>query len=173
TLLDKSPYWGVADVASLQERSYEGTLDPIKYILAASLASTGRKDAALRIIETVLEENPGYDPAYALYIDLKGPTAMAKLDQLAARNRFQERPLIWKAKMLYDQGKLEEAESVARKAISIDPSDGETTGGHRMFGYAVLANIREARGDKSEAALFRSAVRAIRMSEEADKILAA
>src|SRR5207249_3562492 len=66
-------------------------------------------------------------------------------------------------------GKMEEAEKCARQAITIDPSDGEQGPGRRMRGYAVLADIRERRGDAKEAETLRGAVTAIRHSEEADR----
>ena len=98
-----------------------------------------------------------------------GAGAVTRLDQLFKLDQFEERPLIWKAKLLADSGKLEEAEKTARKAISIDPSDGEEGPGRRMMAYAVLADIREKRGDAKEATDLRSAVTAIRHSEDADR----
>jgi tetratricopeptide (TPR) repeat protein len=64
------------------------------------------------------------------------------------------------------------AETTVRRAIAIDPSDGEQGPGDRMRAYAVLADIREARGDAKEAAFFRNVVKAIRLSEEADRYYA-
>ncbi|RYG34527.1 tetratricopeptide repeat protein, partial [bacterium] len=81
--------------------------------------------------------------------------------------------LIWKAVVLKNEGKLEEAETTIRQAISIDPSDGETHGGHRLYAYSVLADIREARGDAAQAKEYREAVAAIRIAETADEMAAA
>ena len=87
------------------------------------------------------------------------------LETLFKRDPFEERPLIWKAYVLQHAGRLEEAEEAARAAIAIDPSDGEMKHGRRMRVYAVLADIREARGDKEQARFFRGVIQAIRMSE--------
>ena len=56
-------------------------------------------------------------------------------------DRFQARPLIWKASALLNAGKVNEAEAAIKKAISIDPSDGEQGRGNRMRAYAVLAIV--------------------------------
>jgi tetratricopeptide (TPR) repeat protein len=98
---------------------------------------------------------------------------MARLDAVFARDQFEERPLIWKALLLHQAGREEEAEKVARQAIAIDPSDGEQGKGDRMRVYGVLADIRAARGDQKEADFLRGAVRAIRLSEQADDYQAA
>jgi len=75
--------------------------------------------------------------------------------------------------LLHQAGKQEEAEKVARQAIAIDPSDGEQGKGDRMRVYAVLADIRAARGDQKEAEFLRGVVQAIRLSERADDFHAA
>jgi tetratricopeptide (TPR) repeat protein len=104
-----------------------------------------------------------------LLLEIGGPDVPAQLDALFARDRFEERPLIWKAKWLRRKGELASAEKTCRQAISIDPSDGEQGPGDRMRAYAVLADIRAARGDAQEAEFLRGAVSAIRLSERADK----
>jgi tetratricopeptide (TPR) repeat protein len=180
-LLEQAPYWGKKDLAELSESRSGGNEfalmqlhiasepAPLSYIVANALAATGRKTEALKINTALLDEEPGLDRGYELLLQIDPEKAAVKLDELFARDRFEERPLIWKAVLLRQQGKLEEAEKLARQAISIDPSDGEQGSGDRMRAYAELAEIREARGDKREADLFRGAVRAIRLSEEADK----
>ncbi|MEO6183162.1 MAG: tetratricopeptide repeat protein, partial [Verrucomicrobiota bacterium] len=110
---------------------------------------------------------------YELLISLGEKPALSKLDELFALDQFEERPLIWKAELLRRENKLEEAEKVVRQAISIDPSDGEQGPNDRLRAYAVLADIREARGDKKEADFFRGAVNAILLSEKADKFYTA
>jgi tetratricopeptide (TPR) repeat protein len=70
-------------------------------------------------------------------------------------------------------GQLDEAEKTARRAITIDPSDGEQGEGRRMMVYTVLADILEKRGnpaDRQQVATYRRAVKAIRMAEEADDL---
>src|SRR5262249_33494037 len=103
----------------------------------------------------------------------EGEEARPFLEQLAARDRFEERPLIWKAELLRRAGKLEEAEQAARAAIAIDPSDGEQRHGRRLRVYSILADIREARGDTAQAASYPEIVRSLRAAEEADRVVEA
>lgn len=175
-LLEKAPGWGVNDLAELHDtdvdniHQHEDSLeDSLRHDVAASLLGLGRKDEAAKIANAILDENGGYDPAYEILLKAGRPGVMQRLDELFARDRFEERPLIWKAVLLEQGGKLEEAEAAARRAISIDPSDGEQGAGRRMRAYAVLADIRKARGDEKEADFFRGAVDAIRLSETADR----
>src|SRR5207302_3553445 len=128
---------------------------PVSYLTASALLATGRKEEALKIADDLLDHNPGLDRAYELRLQLGGNSILARLDELFARDQFEERPLIWKAELLRRENKLEEAEKTVRQAISIDPSDGEQGPGDRMRAYAVLADIREARSDKKEADFFR------------------
>jgi tetratricopeptide (TPR) repeat protein len=175
-LLDQAPGWGMKDIAELHDtyldnvHQHEDSLeDSLRYHVAASLLELGRKEEAGKIANAILDENGGYDPAYEILVKIDGADLLPRLDELFARDQFEERPLIWKAAVLQQRGKLEEAEAAARKAISIDPSDGEQGPGRRMRAYAVLSQIRKARGDDKEAQLLQSAVDAIRLSENADR----
>jgi tetratricopeptide (TPR) repeat protein len=100
---------------------------------------------------------------------MDGTNAIPRLDQLFQCDQFQTRPLIWKAYLLEQEGRLEEAEKTVRQAIAVDPSDGESGRGDRMRAYAELADIRAARGDLKEADFYRQIVKAIRISEDADQ----
>jgi tetratricopeptide (TPR) repeat protein len=166
-LLEKAPWWPTDDLSEIAN-SVDTTGTPLGYMAAAALAKTGRQAEALTILKTILHAHNGFDPAYRLLIDLEGEASLETLDGLFEEDRFEERPLIWKAQVLLTSNRLEEAEKVVRQAIAIDPSDGEQGKGSRMRAYAVLANIRSARGDKAQAALFNGAVKAIRVSENAD-----
>jgi tetratricopeptide (TPR) repeat protein len=178
SLVDKAPYWGYADLTGfVEENDSDGR--PVGYYIAAALAATDRKAEARKIVEVLLDMRPGYDPAYELLVQVipDRDEAMARLDALVGADRFEERPLIWKADLLRAAGQIVEAEQTARKAIAIDPSDGEQPRGDRMRAYAVLASILEAKtaSPKSakEAQLYRNVVKAIRMSEHADRLHAA
>ena len=59
------------------------------------------------------------------------------LDELFSRDRFEERPLIWKAKILLEQKKLDDAQRTIEQAIAIDPSDGEQGKGSRMCVFGL------------------------------------
>ena len=180
TLLSDAPYWDAKDVAEL-DKSGTGSIPevfrmrsarsglPIAYVVARSLAATARKEEALKIVNAMLDEQPESDRGYELLLELGGDTVSARLDELFARDQFEERPLIWKAELLRRANKLDDAEKVARQAISIDPSDGEQGHGDRLRAYAVLGEIRAARGDQKEADFLRGAIKAIRLAEEADK----
>ncbi|MBC8064331.1 MAG: tetratricopeptide repeat protein, partial [Chlorobia bacterium] len=173
-LLDRAPDWGVRDASEFPSGSpYSEYTDksPMTYVAGWALAKTGLQKEALRLVYRVISDSPTYDPAYELLVDLAGDEAMPRLEAIYQADPFEERPLIWKSVLLKKQDKLEEAEKVIRQAIPIDPSDGETRNGRRLFAYTVLADIREARGDKEDAANLRQAVAAIRRSEEADKFL--
>ncbi len=181
TLLQESPSWNAADLSELtRETLAEYSLAlramhtpanklPLAYVAASALADLGRKEEARKITDALLESSPGLDRGYELLLKLDPDHALARLDELFARDQFEERPLIWKARLLREQGRLDEAEKMARQAIAIDPSDGEEGPGDRMRAYSELADSREARGDKKEADFFRGAVKAIRLSESADQ----
>lgn len=171
TLLDEAPYWGKNDLHEvLTADNGDGRLGAAA---ARALAEAGRRDDALRVVDDVLWINPGHDPAYAVLVDLLGQAAIPKLDELFARDPFEERPLIWKAKLQLDAGDAEAALTTIRRAIAIDPSDGEQGRGDRMRAYSVLADALEALGQADEASIYRGAVSAIRIAEDADRLYAA
>lgn len=166
-LLAEAKEWPAADLADLMgEVGVEK--EPLGYLAASALAAKGRKDEARLVVEQLLLRQGGYDPTYELLLSLGGPDLIPKLDALAARDRFEERPLIWKAKLQFEAGQLAEAEKTVRAAITIDPSDGEQGKGSRMRAYAVLGDILEKKGDAAQAETMRGAVQAIRISENAD-----
>ncbi len=167
-LLDRSPDWGVADLASIYSREDVRKV-PLGYYAAVALHRAGMDERALPIVRALIDERGGFDPAYALYTQIRGAAAIPYLDQVYARDQFEERPLIWKAQLLLQAKRLDEAERVARAAIAVDPSDGEEGPGDRMRVYAVLTDILQARGNAGDAALYRNAVQAIRESEHADE----
>jgi tetratricopeptide (TPR) repeat protein len=167
-LLDESTQWGVGDLATvLTEKDALGV--PMGLIAARALAETGNAAAAVEIARALVEALPGYDPAYELLVELD-KEALGYLKTVYARDRFEERPLIWMAILLHRQGRALEAEALIRQAIVIDPSDGEEGPTDRMRAYAVLAEILEAKGEKGAAQGFRNAVKAIRISERSDEL---
>ena len=142
-------------------------------IYAEALAKTGRgADAAALARQAVLKsENHPSDWPFQILADEMAPDAFLRfMDDLYAADRYEERPLIWKAEALRRAGRLEEAEAVARKAVETDPTDGETRAGDRIRSYAVLADILAARGQAKEADFLRGAVKAVRLAEEGDDL---
>jgi tetratricopeptide (TPR) repeat protein len=143
----------------------------IGYMAASAQLATGNKEAARNTVHALLQQEWGYDPAYALLVDMDGDQAIPLLDGMYARDHYEERPLIWKAQLLLRSHKLADAQKTIRQAISIDPSDGEEPRGDRMRAYSVLADILAQAGDAEQAGFYRGAVAAIRMSEDADQLI--
>ncbi len=166
-LFEQSPYWGAPDLAAFESNNIGNT--PLLLIAARALNGVGRTEDARRVIRRALQDYPGQDSVYELLLKVGADQPLEELlEQLAKRDRFQERPLIWKAIVMLNAGKLDEAEKAVRAAIAIDPSDGEQGKGDRMRAYAVLAEVLEKKGDAATAKIMRGAVSAIRKSEAAD-----
>lgn len=169
-LLDQAPWWGHTDLSEVPVG------DEIMTIAARALSKIGRTDEARRVVDAALLNDQADDELFELLVEFEGPNAIARLDRQFALDPLEERPLIWKAKLLLQAGKLDEAEQTARQAIAIDPSDGEQGPGKRMIVYAVLADVLDRQPDekkREEAAVYRRAVSAIRLAEQADKLSAA
>lgn len=164
-LLDEAPFWPAGDLSLLH--SYHSD-DSIQLLAARAFAATGDTGKALAITHWIIRDKPGLDAAYEILVKLDPPDLIPFLDTISATHRFEERPLIWKAHILQQRGNLEEAEALVRKAISIDPSDGEQGKGNRMRAYSVLADILEKKGDTEQTKFFREVIAAIRLSEQAD-----
>lgn len=167
-LLEEFPQWGVKDLAECF--TLKAPSMPLGYSAAVALHRAGRDDQAIRLLEAVLNAEGGYDPAYELYVSIRGADAIPFLDELFQRDQFEERPLIWKAHVLRSTGRLDEAKAAAAKAISIDPSDGEQGRGHRMRVYAEMGEIERALGNEEQAEFFADIIRSIRLAEDADLV---
>lgn len=167
-LLERSTHWGAADIVDIE--SMGGSAGkPMLLMAARALHQAGRKDEARRVLRRALQNHPARDDVYALAFEVEDAEGMRSLLEWVERqDRFEERPLIWKAQLHLSAGRLEEAEATIRAAIAIDPSDGEQGKGDRMRAYAVLAEVLERRGDAATAAVMRGAVSAVRKSEAAD-----
>jgi tetratricopeptide (TPR) repeat protein len=170
-LVERAPSWGARDLVTIYaEKCALGNRQtkPLGVCVAWALAKEGRKEESVALLKSMLPWLSGNDSAYELLAELLGAEAIPELDRLAKLDAFEERPLIWKAKLLLDAGRLDEAETTARAAIKIDPSDGEEGPGDRMRVYAVLADILSAKGDPKQADFLRGVVKSIRLSEKAD-----
>ncbi|MGV3662751.1 MAG: hypothetical protein ACO1TE_21380 [Prosthecobacter sp.] len=168
-LLEQNAHWGAPDLAELPPSMTSTT--PLLVLAGRALAETGLTEEARRVALHAVRQHPGDDDAYELLVRVhaKEPDVLLPLlDKLAKHDRFEERPLIWKARVLLDAGKTDEAEKTIRAAIAIDPSDGEQGKGDRMRAYAILAEVLEKKGDEATAKIMRGAVSAIRKSEDAD-----
>ena len=159
--------------AQMDQSLYNSRGPVISMLLASALVQVGRTEEALIIVKDYVASHPADDDGYKLLIACKSDSLLNDLDLLAKENPYEERPFIWKAKVLALSGKIDEAEQTIKAAIAIDPSDGDQGHGRRMLAYTVYAEILEKKGDTSNAKLYRSVVEAIRMSEKADVYLQA
>ncbi len=166
-LLKDAPWWSKADLSQLCGESGSHAT-PLGVIAARAFVSSGDKEKAVECLKATIMESPSEDVAYGMLAEMEGQSLLPFLDSRFAADRFEERPLIWKALLLFQAGKLDEAEKTIREAIAIDPSDGEMGKGDRMRGYAVLADILEKKGNAADAKLYRNAGAAIRLAEKAD-----
>lgn len=172
TLVRQAPFWGKFDLNELRRESF--SRQALFVMVADSLRQVGEEGLAVKVLNRYFQSEVNKDAAFELLLKIQpADDVLEKLRQLAQANPFQERPLIWSAKVLMDQGKLAEAEAMIRKAIAIDPSDGEQGRGTRMYAYEVLSQVLEKQGKDEEAAKMSGAVRAVRISEKADKWWAA
>lgn len=168
-LLDEVDTWAARDLAELvAEKDSMGT--PLGLMAARALKAAGNTAAATAAARAVIARLPAHDPAYQMLVDLAGESSIAELDAMAARDPFEERPLVWKAVVLNRARQFQAAEDSARRAIAIDPSDGEQGVNDRLRAYAVLADVLDGKGDPKAAQGYRRAVAAIRMSEQADEL---
>ncbi|MEM6333250.1 MAG: tetratricopeptide repeat protein [Planctomycetota bacterium] len=171
-LLEDAPWWRANDLMHLDlGYRFDGS---ILHIAAQSLAEVGRTEEAVRIARYhLLHGDAGHDPSYLLIIRHAQADALSLFELLAKRDPFEERPLIFSARVKLNQNRIAEAEADARAAIAIDPSDGEQGKGDRMRAYAVLADVLRAKGELDNAAFFDDVLKAIRLSERADDVYAA
>ncbi|HEY5998610.1 MAG TPA: hypothetical protein VI078_04820 [bacterium] len=164
-LVEESAWWGAADLTGLADR-FQSLLP----IVGRALHSAGRDAEAVAVLQGHLLGHPGDDPAYRALLETSGPSIAPWLDALYARDRFEERPLIWKANLWLREGKLAEAEATVRQALKVDPTDGEAKQGDRVRGYAVLAEVLKAEGKAEDAAFFERVVASVRVAERGDAL---
>lgn len=173
-LLNEESRWGTADIASILTQADRSTNNyKLGWMVAKALHETGDSETASGVLAAMLRESSDYDPAYALYLEIKGADAIEYFDTLYQLDQFEERPLIWKAQHLVNVGQLDDAEAIAKKAIGTDPSDGEQPRGDRMRVYDVMRQIKQARGMTEESQFFADVLQAIRLSEDADRFYSA
>lgn len=169
TFLQENPNWGVRDLSELLNSETAVADRPVGLYAARLMNALGDKASARRILEAQLVRTPGVDPLYEEYLGLVGADALSLLDRLDAADRYQERPLIWKAYLQLVVGELDQAAATLQRAIEIDPSDGEEGQGDRMRVYALMSEVMSAKNDETKAKFFRDVVKAIRTSEQADR----
>lgn len=171
TLIDEATWWGQDDLGEqIGTWRYDGST--LQLVAAQTFAKTGRRDLARTLAERLVAVRNNSDVVWELLLDLAGDDFPEVAQKMFLRDQFEERPLIWLARYQLHAGHIPDAEATVRRAIGIDPSDGEQGKGDRMRAYQVLADVLEAKGD-SQANFFRGVVRAIRMAEDADDLFKA
>jgi len=168
-LVENSPWWGVRDVQGLLNEKVPSNSRPLGWYFARLAHQQGHAEIEQQLLEMQLVATPGSDPIYQSYLELTGPEAKPLLAKLIAADRYEERPLIWRAKLESDAGQWDAAIATLQEAIQIDPSDGEEGRGDRMRVYAFMARAVGAKGDKEKAVFFENVVKSIRLSETADR----
>ena len=138
-------------------------------MFAKALTETDDTESATRILKKLIRNKAGYDPAYKLYMEINGDESIKYFASVYELDQFEERPLIWQAQTYFNSGDYKQAKRIIKKAISIDPSDGEQGVGDRMRAYSILADVLEKEGDIKTSSLYQDAIKAIRLSEQADK----
>jgi len=163
-VLNNATQWSSGDLAGLANSK------SVWLPAARALAARGEQAKALVILRVYLQSHAEDDDAYELLLQWEGERALPQLDQLIALDRWEERPLIWKAELLRRLGRLADAETFARKAVALDPTDGEQSVGKRARSYAVLAAVLQDAGKADDAAFFRRVVDAVRRAEDGDAL---
>ncbi|WP_010586782.1 tetratricopeptide repeat protein [Schlesneria paludicola] len=181
-LLETAPWWNESDLSEWFDGSHYHTFGgshgepkslPLPFLAADALANVARTAEARKIAEAIVWQWPGFDAGWKLALELEGDDFPALADKIFASDQFEERPLIWLARYHLDRKDVGKAEELIRRAISIDPSDGEQGRGDRMRAYAILAEILRQKNDEQTAAVYEGAVRAIRLAERADEFYGA
>ncbi|MFO1451014.1 MAG: tetratricopeptide repeat protein [Opitutaceae bacterium] len=168
-LIEANSSWAGADLSDVLNETSGEKLASISIAFVQTSLQQGDRARARRILEAALVEAPGEDALYAAYLNLMGADARSLLEKLATADRYQERPLIWQARLQLDAGATDAAIATLERAIKIDPSDGETKGGNRMRVYAFMAEAMKAKNDATKAEFFTGVVKAIRHAELADR----
>lgn len=168
-LVQGSPWWGAADASALLDQTVSSDDRPFGYYLARVAHQQGLPAVERRLLEAQLAAIPGADSLYESYLALAGQAARPFLAKLAAADRYEERPLIWRGKLQMDAGEWDAAIATLQEAIQTDPSDGEEGRGDRMRVYAFMSRAVAAKGDKEKAAFLDGVVKSIRLSETADR----
>lgn len=170
-LLEKNRNWGVRDLAEVLHKAENSRQVPLGYLAALALEGVGRGEEARRILERMVAEATPYDGVYEKLL-AAGATAEAGrlLDRGALFDRFEERPLIWKAEWLRRNGQAKEALTLIKQAVAMDPSDGETGAGRRMMAYVIWGRIAQDLKDPATVKQMKEIERAIRRAEEADRL---
>ena len=168
-LVQESTAWNTQDVSGLLGDTLTSNRRPVGLYMGQVALHEKDQSRARRIFEAQLVATPGSDAVYAAYLGLVKQDAQPLLEKLVAADRYEERPLIWQARLQLDAKKWDAAVATLQQAISVDPSDGEQGRGDRMRVYAFMAEAMKGQGNAEKAKFFEDVVKSIRLSETADR----
>lgn len=168
-LVQENPGWNARDASGLLQEKVPSNKRPVNFYVAQVALHQKDPVRARRILEAQLVATPGVDAVYEAYLGRAQKDAPSLLGKLTAADRYEERPLIWRARLELDAKKWEAAGATLQQAVAIDPSDGEEGRGDRMRVYAFMAQAARGKGDAVKAKFFEDVVKAIRLSETADR----
>lgn len=160
-LLNLSPWWNAEDLIDLRDTE-------IQLAAAESLLSIEENEKAISVLKYYIKNQSNNDKAYKLLVENDTTDTIQWLEDLYSTDRFEERPLIWKAYLLNKAGDWDNAEKMVRQAMSIDPTDGEQEAGQRVYSYTLLADILSNKGMNKDAEFFNNVVASVRIAEEGD-----
>lgn len=178
--LDLAAGWPRWDSSAIRATGLFLSRDSLPATVATALVRAGgeanRATATAIARAAVGKFGTSQDWPFEILIEtMTGETFRKLVDELVRLDPYEERPWLWKAESLRREGDLAGAEAAARRAIEIDPTDGEAAVGDRIRSYAILASILEEKGgaeaDK-EAQTLRSVVAAVRAAEKGDELTA-
>ena len=175
TLLREYPSWGAKDLRGVIDSRgsfYSGRRQPsqtLGFYAAWAFSKTGKTPLAIQILHEILSSHPANDTSYKLLNELEGLEAIRFYEKQIVSNPSEPRPLIWKAELLRQMGKLAEAERCVRAAIAMDPNAETSSRGHRQLAFDVLSRIVDLRGNNEDSKPYRAVFEAARYTEQGDQ----
>lgn len=136
----------------------------------------GKPELALAVVDLYPEKDQGIvlryvlatmegrrqDSLYRALLQREGKASAAFFDALAAYDRFQDRPLIWRAELALKEGDLVKARRLVDRAISLDFADEDQEVENRGRAIEFSARLSRAEGNHAGADRLDAMVRAIR-----------
>lgn len=120
-ILDKAPWWGATDLLAVQ-RNFDLKSPSLVVCVARAFLALHRREDALRVLRSGLLTNPNDPDAYPLIADEFPDIATVLFTQLATIHPDNPLPLIYLAGLETNQNRVQEAESLVRKAETLDPT---------------------------------------------------
>lgn len=169
-LLDKFPNWEEDDLIGINDYISDGPEVNICYEAGRAFIAAGNSEVGLPILRHSLKSSYCTGEAYDFFVkSLGNDSALKELDDLFAADPIDPNPLIWKGKIFLWQGRVKEAEQVARKAISIKGFDGDGMDKMDVEAQRLLGSVLAALGKNKGSLKQKSVLEAVRLVTLADK----